>query len=305
MMRYELGKAAQASRPTAPSPTAQEHGAEAPHPLATDQQGPVVIAIANQKGGVGKTTTSLNLAHALSHRGRRVLVVDLDPQANATLAAGVDRVAVGRSGRTIYNVLLQDRPLADIIQVSANLSFAVAPSGANADAAELELAGRTAAELLLRARIEDMAPRFDVILLDCPPNLGKLTLNGVLAARYLLIPTEAAAWSMAGIPLLLGNVDQVRRLYRHDIRLLGIVPTKVRLRVRQDQESLEELRRDYGDATHIFPAIRHTTAYAVSEAAGSVTLADNPYAPGVEAYYAIADQVLVSIARDMTPAVTS
>ncbi|EKV26577.1 putative ATPase [Caenispirillum salinarum AK4] len=130
-------------------------------------------------------------------------------------------------------------------------------------------------------------------------------MNGMLAAQYLLVPTEAAAWSLAGIPLLLTNVDQVRRLYRHDLRLLGILPTKVRSRIRQDRESLDELRRDYGDATHIFPAIRHTTAYAVSEAAGSVTLADNPAGPGVDVYHTVADQVLEAIERRTAAQVAS
>lgn len=302
-MRPQLEKTNNRSGSSEPPLVHQSASAAGPFSSVVDAP-PLVIAVANQKGGVGKTTTSLNLAHALSRRGCRVLVIDLDPQANATLAGGIDRVAVGRRGQTMYNVLLQDLALVDIIQVTETLSFAIAPSGANADAAEPELAGRPAGELLLRAKIEDMAPHFDVIVLDCPPNLGKLTLNGLLAARYLLIPTEAAAWSMAGIPLLLSNVDQIRRLYRHDIRLLGIVPTKVRVHVRQDRESLDELRRDYGDATHIFPAIRHTTAYTVSEAAGAITLADTPRAPGVEAYYALADQVLASIARDTIPAVT-
>lgn len=257
-----------------------------------------VIVVANQKGGVGKTTTSLNLAYALSQRGQTVLLIDLDPQANATLSAQIDRIGVANANRTIYNVLLKDADLPSIVQPFPDVpGLFIAPSGNNMDAAEPEMLSQTGAELILREKLSTVTSDYDYVILDCPPNLGKLTLNAMLAGRWLLIPTETASWSIAGIPLIIKNVEQVRARHRHDINVIGILPTKFNRRLAQDRASLDDITRDWGNRTHIFEPIKHTTAYPNSEAAASITLMDNPKAPGVMAYGDLADQILARIVR--------
>lgn len=250
----------------------------------------VTVAVANQKGGVGKTTTAVNLAAALARYDARVLLIDSDPQASATIFLGQDPRSLEMGKATLYYALLKDRPLEEIVLTVG--SFDLAPSSIMLAAADTELMAEPFASSVLREKIEAARHAYDYIVIDCPPNLSLLTVNALSAADRVIIPVKTEFLDIMGIPLLLDTVEKIRRRGNTAVTVLGILPTMFNARYNQDNETLKELRETLGAKTRIFAPINRSTGYGQSAAAGRPTLEVLPDTPGVMGYVDLAKELL-------------
>ena len=222
-----------------------EDGAElAPHPASVRHQLPRTLAIANQKGGVGKTTTAVNLGAALAELDYRVLVVDLDPQGNATTGLGIN----GRNlDASIYDVILHDVPIEDVIEPTTLRNLFVVPATIDLAGAEIELVPVFSRELRLRRALETIASDFDYMLIDCPPSLGLLTVNGLAAAGEVVVPIQCEYYALEGLGQLLRNVGLVQSNLNPDLELSTIILTMFDARTRLAEQVVEEVRKHFGD----------------------------------------------------------
>jgi len=181
-----------------------------------------IIAVANQKGGVGKTTTCVNLAASLGAMGRRVLLVDLDPQGNATMGSGIDKYAVERS---IYDVLVHRAPVNLVAQPSAEAGFSVLPANGDLTAAEVELLDVENRERRLRTALAEVAGDYDFMLIDCPPSLNMLTLNGLIAADGVIIAMQCEYYALEGLTALVSTINGVAESANPGLQIVGILRT--------------------------------------------------------------------------------
>ena len=182
----------------------------------------VLVAIANQKGGVGKSTTTINLGAALAFQGEKVLVVDLDPQANATSGLGLDH---GSMDGTVYDVLISDKPLDDVIEPTSVGDLHVVPSGINLAGAEIELVSMFSRELRLANALKSVDGEYDTILIDCPPSLGLLTVNALAAAHEVFIPIQCEYYALEGVNQLIRNVHLVQQNLNPRLEIEGVILT--------------------------------------------------------------------------------
>jgi chromosome partitioning protein len=214
-----------------------------------------VIAIANQKGGVGKTTTAINLAGALAEEGYRVLCVDMDPQANLTAGLGVNLNTVERS---MADVLADGRSsLSEVIVPTETTGVDVAPAHIDLASTEGELFTALGREGILREAFEGQVSTYDYVLIDCPPNLGLLTVNGLVAATGVIIPVQTQYYAMKGLNNLVKVINAIRLKLNRDLRILGLLPTFFDSRTNLAKDMLEELRI-VGDH-HVFTSIVRNT----------------------------------------------
>jgi chromosome partitioning protein len=201
-----------------------------------------IIAIANQKGGVGKTTTTINLAAYLSKSGKKVLIVDLDPQGNSSTGVGVDKTKLKNS---IYDILVDDLSAKALVERTAFNGLEILPANAVLAAAEIELADRENREFKLRSALSSLD--HDIILIDCPPSLGLLTINGLVAADYLLIPVQSEFYALEGLSQLLSTMDRIKQALNQDLELLGLVMTMHSKRTTLSSQVHQEIKKHFDD----------------------------------------------------------
>ena len=223
------------------------------HTVSGAAAGPArVIAIANQKGGVGKTTTAINLGAALAEAGRRVLVADLDPQGHTAIGLGIDPETLPA---TMYDVLTRRVTLGEISTPTGIERLAVAPSNIDLAMGEIELAGVAGREFLLREQLQQLDGRFDVVMIDCPPSLSVLTLNALTAATEVVVPVQAQYYSYVGFAGLMETIELVRRRLNSRLDLAGVVITQFDRRTNIHRKSVEELRAELGSRFRIFQTV--------------------------------------------------
>ena len=244
-----------------------------------------ILAITNQKGGSGKTTTAVNLAAALGEKGRRVLLVDLDPQASATAWLGVKD-----AGRGIYDVFTNNKTIDSITLNTSNTGVDVAPASAWLVGVEKALAGEVGTETLLKRAIGKLK-NYDYVILDCPPSLGLLTINALTAARELLIPVEAHVLALAGLAQLLETMEKVKERLNPTLAIAGILACRVDHRTRHAQDIEEQLRKRFGRQVYA-ATIRENVRLAEAPSFGQAILQYDSNSSGAADYRALATLVI-------------
>jgi chromosome partitioning protein len=245
-----------------------------------------VIAFANQKGGVGKTTSVLNVAAAMTELDRAVLVVDLDPQACLTFSLGYDP---DQMEPTLNDTVIGRSGLVDTIVQHDEVD--VAPANIDLAGAEVSLLSRTGREYLLRGELADLLDSYDVVLVDCAPSLGVLTINGLTAADQVVIPVQCETLSHRGVAQLLDTIADVRRLTNRALTVRGLLATMFDPRPRHAKEVLRDLIARY-ELPLVGPPVRKSVRFAESPTAGTTIVGTGTDVPGAAAYRAIARQLL-------------
>jgi chromosome partitioning protein len=247
-----------------------------------------VLAVANQKGGVAKTTTVHSLGVALAEAGKRVLVVDLDPQACLTFSLGLDPDDLGTS---LHDVLVRRAKMEDVRrQVPGVEGLSVIPATIDLAGAEVHLLSRTGREHVLARALQPILPDHDVVLIDCPPSLGVLTINGLTAAEMVLIPLQCEALSHRGVGQLLETIEDVRQFANDKLGVLGVVPTMYDGRTTHARKVLSEVGERYG--LRVFsPPVPKSVRFAEAPEFGLSVLQHAPSSPGAAAYRSLAVQI--------------
>jgi chromosome partitioning protein len=269
-----------------PGPAAGGSGSRPGHPAA-DLPLPRILAIANQKGGVGKTTTTVNLGAALAELGYRTLVVDLDPQGNATTGLGINARNLDHS---IYDVLMHDLPLDECIEPTSVRNLFVAPATIDLAGAEIELVPAFSRELRLRRALADASDDFDLTLIDCPPSLGLLTVNGLAAATEVLVPIQCEYYALEGLSQLLRNVNLVQSNLNPPLIMSAIVLTMYDARTKLADQVADEVRKHFG-AKVCRNVIPRTVRLSEAPSFGQPIIVFDPSSRGSLAYRELAKEV--------------
>ncbi len=248
---------------------------------------PRVIAVANQKGGVGKTTTTVNLGAALAELGYRILVVDLDPQGNATTGLGIDARNFDHS---MYDVIMHDTPMEDCIEPTSVRNLFVAPATIDLAGVEIELVPAFSRELRLRRAVEPVVEDFDFVLIDCPPSLGLITINGLAAAGEVLVPIQCEYYALEGLGQLLRNVHLVASNLNDKLEVSAIVLTMYDARTRLAIDVATEVRDHFGDKVCRI-VIPRTIRLSEAPSFGQPITVFDPSSRGAVAYRELAKEV--------------
>jgi len=245
-----------------------------------------VLALANQKGGVGKTTTAINLGACLAARGRRVLLVDVDPQANATASLGL----AAPPGRSIYEVLIEETTIDEVTLDTMQASLRLVPSASDLAGADVELVPATAREYRLRRALDAARPAYDMVIIDCPPSLNLLTINALTAAEQVIVPVQCEYLPLEGLGQLTHTLDLVRRNLNADLHLLGLLLTMFDGRTNLSQQVAQEVRSHFPNTFQA--VIPRSVRLSEAPSYGLPICAYDRTSRGARAYESLADEVL-------------
>jgi chromosome partitioning protein len=253
-----------------------------------DANGMRIFAVANQKGGVGKTTTTTSLGAALAEAGKRVLIVDLDPQGNATTGLGVDG---RRFERSVYDVLLNDVPMVDIVEPTGFSNLFVAPATIDLAGVEQELTTVISRELRLKRALDSVEGDFDYVFIDCPPSLGLITINAFAAATDIMVPVQTEFYALEGLTQLRNIIELVRRNLNPTLRISKVVLTMYDSRNTLAQDVAIEVRRYFPEEL-CRTKIPRTVRLAEAPSHGQPITTFDPTSRGAKAYRALAEEIM-------------
>ncbi|MDO9485411.1 MAG: ParA family protein [Actinomycetota bacterium] len=274
----------------APDATSIPETASIPEPTPLTSHGPArVIAMVNQKGGVGKTTSTVSLGAALAGYGRKVLLVDFDPQGALSVALGVNP---NEMERTVYNVLTDyECDIREVVLTTDVTNLDLLPSNIDLSAAELQLVSEVGREYALGRALAPLLPEYDIVLIDCQPSLGLLTLNALTASTGVIVPMETEYFALRGVALLQDTINKVKARLNPELTIIGVLPTMYDPRTLHSREVLQTVRQAFGD--QVFQtAIHRTVKFPDAAVAGEPITTFAPSSAGAESYRQLAREVL-------------
>ena len=252
---------------------------------------PKIFCVANQKGGVGKTTTTVNLAAGLAQIGQRVLVVDLDPQGNATMGSGVDKRALAH---TVYDVLLESESIAEVRQRSPKGGYDVLGANRELAGAEVELVELERRERRLKSALQAVTADYDFVLIDCPPSLSLLTLNGLCAAHGVIVPMQCEYFALEGLSDLVNTIKQVHANLNPELQIIGLLRVMFDSRVTLQQQVSEQLKTHFGNKV-FNTVIPRNVRLAEAPSYGQPGVVFDPSSKGAVAFVEFARELVVRL----------
>ncbi|HJU97441.1 MAG TPA: ParA family protein [Jiangellaceae bacterium] len=286
----EIAGGGKGADPTADVGPSGRHRKQFPDPAPLKRHGPArIIAMCNQKGGVGKTTTTINLGAALADYGRRVLLVDFDPQGALSVGLGIDAYDLDLS---VYNLVMERgvKP-GDILQQTPVAGMDLLPSNIDLSAAEIQLVSEVAREQALSRALEPVIPEYDVILVDCQPSLGMLTVNALTASDGVIVPLECEYFALRGVALLQETIEKVRDRLNPRLQIVGLLATMYDSRTVHGREVLTRLVEAFGERV-FHTVVARTVRFPETTVAGLPITSFAPESPGAAAYRQLAREVL-------------
>ena len=246
-----------------------------------------IIAIANQKGGVGKTTTSVNLSALLAKKGKKVVLIDADPQGNATRGLGVDKDVE----KSLYDVLINEEPVAGTLQDTVEKNLKICPSNMNLAGAEVELVSQMSREHRLKEQLEGIKDKFDYIFIDCPPSLGLITLNSFTAADSVLIPVQCEYYALEGLGQLLNTINLVKKHLNKSLEIEGALLTMYDIRTNLSNQVVKEVKKYFDDRVYKTVIPRNVRLSEAPSFGMPITMYD-PKSKGARSYEKLAKEFL-------------